>query len=1163
MPEFTSDTIVPQGDFPATLSDYIGGHFSDDRIRVRGTRLANTNATYSANFAAAQFAVGEDWTAGEVYELVIGTYDPIHVEADDVIALSAAAVGNTLTDDNSIVRYLAADTFRFGRTSSNRILVGRQDAGQIAIEIFNTTAIADTDTFTGLTDTPASLSGQAGRFLAVNSGGTAVELVNAPTGSGTGLTDQQSRKLAAFNGGNWTQVASGIGVLDGPVNTYYSVAPNAGQVGGDAFADRNVYAPAATGLIVAVRFRTDTYTLANIGTDARIGVYLTADDSLVGDGIAGSELTHLTTTGGYAYYTYTFAAGDKPANTYAQAEWVAFVSPYAGRTQIPFTSLSDTPDGFAGQAGRHVAVNAGANALEFVEGGLLQPAVDARVEAYTGQASPTGDFAADRLPLNLDIIGRQYVSGGYRAYTNTDIQIGGAVQATAYTSIAGVTWGNEATRPGPRIAPAHFRIRFAKSEYAAAMPAVGDLTNVRINTGTVGDAPVPITVLTAISNDATHWYADAQIADLPSGDNNIILEHHEPATLDILPQDGSIGTAQLEGLGTATIGEYVTIGADGALAATAARAAGTGGVQTLLNWNATTPLNLTQELWGELPSGADFSPALTADHDDDFLLIEFAASFGAADIANPMVWSTPQNIKVSDWRAITGHVTGTRYEANDACWFIGTQRADVRNDAWQRFRISKSSTGRVCFVTGSGAQYIQAVRVYKKAYGGSPATGQSRLAQYVGTPPIQIPILFPAAIAGGTITDRSVELDHLTIHARNRLDERFSLSLTSDVGVVEALIAGDDTAVEVLENDAPDGSASVVAVTGNTSPIKIDDNDLYDGEYVLRWPPTSNSMMDVTGLSALAAMPQRRLFALTIRPESIREQVLLSFAGTTNVYDLRISSAGRVGWYRDGTLVVENTTVIAANANSKVLADIRHEHAANEFTPRVSVNGTSFASPGSREANASVLAGTTVRLGNRMVSSPTSGLGYRGDMADVAIIYGTTSALYPDTWSGTAVRPRTAPYTTQVYDFEEQIQDKYQYQPRLVSNSNLPISLPARSAFAVFLLSTPITVADYEAVYLEISDDSSAFGNVRIPVHQIPIRTIGTQIVTAGAAFIYTYGGLATSGVEDTQNGLINAYGVSFRGSGGVATHLAVWVQRAVAAVNPRVRNLYLERKVR
>ena len=42
-------------------------------------------------------------------------------------------------------------------------------------------APSGTTTFTGLTDTPSTLTGEGGKFLAVNSGATAVELVDAPT----------------------------------------------------------------------------------------------------------------------------------------------------------------------------------------------------------------------------------------------------------------------------------------------------------------------------------------------------------------------------------------------------------------------------------------------------------------------------------------------------------------------------------------------------------------------------------------------------------------------------------------------------------------------------------------------------------------------------------------------------------------------------------------------------------------------------------------------------------------------------------------------------------------------------------------------------------------------------------------------------------------------
>jgi len=56
-------------------------------------------------------------------------------------------------------------------------------------------------TFAGLTDTPAAYTGQGGKYLAVNSGASALEFVDAPTGGGTAETGASIRdKLQALGG---------------------------------------------------------------------------------------------------------------------------------------------------------------------------------------------------------------------------------------------------------------------------------------------------------------------------------------------------------------------------------------------------------------------------------------------------------------------------------------------------------------------------------------------------------------------------------------------------------------------------------------------------------------------------------------------------------------------------------------------------------------------------------------------------------------------------------------------------------------------------------------------------------------------------------------------------------------------------------------------------
>lgn len=74
-----------------------------------------------------------------------------------------------------------------------------------------------TSTFTGLTDTPASM-GTSGHYLAVNSGGTALEFVAAPSGGGSGiaLTDLSATTAAAGTSGLAYNSSTGVFTLTPP-----------------------------------------------------------------------------------------------------------------------------------------------------------------------------------------------------------------------------------------------------------------------------------------------------------------------------------------------------------------------------------------------------------------------------------------------------------------------------------------------------------------------------------------------------------------------------------------------------------------------------------------------------------------------------------------------------------------------------------------------------------------------------------------------------------------------------------------------------------------------------------------------------------------------------------------------------------------------------------
>ena len=86
-------------------------------------------------------------------------------------------------------------------------------------------------TFAGLTDTPASLSGQGGKYLAVNTGGTALEFVDAPSGGDdnggesvttfAGLTDTPSTLLN--QGGKRVAVNADGTALEFVTSTFDSV----------------------------------------------------------------------------------------------------------------------------------------------------------------------------------------------------------------------------------------------------------------------------------------------------------------------------------------------------------------------------------------------------------------------------------------------------------------------------------------------------------------------------------------------------------------------------------------------------------------------------------------------------------------------------------------------------------------------------------------------------------------------------------------------------------------------------------------------------------------------------------------------------------------------------------------------------------------------------
>lgn len=166
-------------------------------------------------------------------------------------------------------------------------------------------------TFLGLTDTPATYSGQAGKVLQVNAGETAVEF---GTAAGGGAPTDATYLVASSNG-----ILSAERVITDSVDVTWDLA-TAGQV--------KAIIPAGA---IALSQIEDVLSGTLLGrSTAAVGPL----ESLgVGPGLelAGGILS---ATGG-------------------------------GGGVTDFLGLTDTPDSYAGQAGKVVQVNAGATALEF------------------------------------------------------------------------------------------------------------------------------------------------------------------------------------------------------------------------------------------------------------------------------------------------------------------------------------------------------------------------------------------------------------------------------------------------------------------------------------------------------------------------------------------------------------------------------------------------------------------------------------------------------------------------------------------------------------------------------------------------------------------------------------------------------------------------------
>lgn len=197
-------------------------------------------------------------------------------------------------------------------------------------------------TFLGLTDTPDTYSGQAGKVVQVNAGGTALEFGTA--GGGGGAPPDATYLVSTAHGS-----LSAERVITDSADVTWNLA-TAGQV-------QAIIPPGA------ITFAQIEDVLS--GTLVGRSTLTTGPLESIGVG-PGLELTGgiLSATGG----------GSGGSST--------------------FTGLSDTPDTYAGHAGELTVVNAGETALEFV---TLEASEWTRVAGVAGSTAATGLLAFWRL----------------------------------------------------------------------------------------------------------------------------------------------------------------------------------------------------------------------------------------------------------------------------------------------------------------------------------------------------------------------------------------------------------------------------------------------------------------------------------------------------------------------------------------------------------------------------------------------------------------------------------------------------------------------------------------------------------------------------------------------------------------------------------------------
>ena len=346
----------------------------------------------------------------------------------------------------------------FAKSATNQLLFGASTAVGFRMSLKVWSAFTGTSsgggtggggggssTFSGLTDTPASLAGQGGKVVAVNSAGNALEFVSASSGGAVtfeGLTNTPSS--LSGQGGKFVAVNSA-----GNAIVFVDAPAGGGSGGGGGSA-------APTSLYSGVEFITSS--LTTIGTAIPSGVDWVILKISEGEDNMPPLLLHLpsmavkttgtsitnnpegegwvftsSSTGGIKIYVAitsgrVLLAGlnsTQTWNVHVQI-WSAFTGSGGGSGSSTFAGLTDTPSALTGQGGRFVAVNSSGTALEFV-------------------TAPTGGGGGTSTPATTSARGIVELATSAEARAGTDVEravtpvgLGSAIRATNISDLANV-----------------------------------------------------------------------------------------------------------------------------------------------------------------------------------------------------------------------------------------------------------------------------------------------------------------------------------------------------------------------------------------------------------------------------------------------------------------------------------------------------------------------------------------------------------------------------------------------------------------------------------------------------------------------------------------------------------------------------------------------------